>query len=240
MHDATQPPDRTLLDSLPAWDASRWRIVSRWLASDRRRAGQTALQTGTFREFERVDLLAPEGLEQLAARSLWLLLGSGAAFLALDATAHAAHGSGPLLGTGSPWVRGALLIAANVASYAAVLPLHEAMHALVMLALGGRPRFGLKLPFAAYCTAPDQLFTRNGYIAVALAPLVILSAAGVATTWVAPDVGACILLGLAGNAAGAVADLATVARAWRLPPETLILDTETGYTAIVLASDADM
>lgn len=211
------------------------RIVSRLLPRSRRAASQAALAAGRLREIERLDLLAPERLERLVAPSLWLLLGSGAAFVGLDIVARVARPTGPLLGTGSPWARGAALVLVNVASYAAILPLHEGVHALVMLALGGRPRFGLKLPIAAYCTAPDQVFTRNGFVAIALAPLVALSAAGAVVTWLAPDAGACIAFALAGNVSGAVADLATVARLRRLPADALILDTDIGYTAFQAA-----
>ena len=130
-------------------------------------------------------------------------------------------------------MRGLALILANVVSYALILPLHEGVHALVILALGGRPQFGLKLPLAAYCTAPNQLFTRNGYAVIALAPLIVLSVFGAMLTWAVPDAGACILLGLAGNASGAIADIATAARLRRLPAGALILDTEIGYVALV-------
>src|SRR5262249_40614383 len=130
-----------------------------------------------------------------------------------------------------PLLRGLVLIAANLASYAAILPLHEAVHAAVILALGGRPRFGLKLPFAAFCTAPNQLFTRNGYVAIALAPLVVLSVAGAVIIWLAPSLGASIIFGLAGNVSGAVGDLASVWHLRRLPSSVLVADTESGYTA---------
>ena len=207
------------------------RIVSRLLPRASKRAAQVALSEGQLNEIERLDLLAPERLDGLAVHSLWLLAGSGAVFLGLDVAARVAQRAGPLLGTGSPWVRGAALVLANMAAYAAILPLHEGVHALVILALGGRPRFGLKPPLAAFCTAPGQLFTRNGYTVVALAPLVAISAAGAVVTWLAPDVGACILFGLAGNVSGAVADLAAVSRLQALPSNALILDTETGYAA---------
>lgn len=214
-------------------ESAGWRIRSRLLPRERRTAAQTAVRQGSLREVARIELLAPGKLERLALPSLWLLLGSGAAFVGLNLASRFAHASGPLLGTTSPWIRGAVLVLANVASYVAVLPLHEGMHALVILALGGRPRFGLKLPLAAYCTAPEQLFTRTGYAAIALAPLITLTAAGAVLTWLAPDAGACVLLLLAGNVSGAVGDLAAVAELRRIPPEALVLDTEDGYRALL-------
>lgn len=236
MHDSTLPMKR--LTEAPGEAAgeggngARWRMVSRLLAGERKAKAQDAMRQGRVRELERVELLAQAGLERLAVRSLWLLLGSAAGFVGLDVASRLAHGSGPLLGTGPLWARGGGLILANAASYAAILPVHEGVHALVILALGGRPHFGLKLPLAAYCTAPEQVFTRNGYLTVLLAPLVALSAVGAAVTWIAPDVGACLLLALAGNVAGAVADLSAAARVRRLPGDALVLDTEDGYLAV--------
>lgn len=211
------------------------RLVARLVSHKRRTAVADAARLRSLRVVESLDLLAQESLPRLAMQSLWLLLGSGAAYIGLDLAARSVHGSGLLVGVASPILRGATLILANIAAYAVMLPMHEALHAATILALGGRPRFGLKLPLAAYCTAPGQLFTRNGYLAIAAAPLVVLSAAGVVITWIAPDVGACLLFGLAGNVSGAVADLWAIARIRRLPSTTLIEDTATGFTAYAVS-----
>src|SRR5262249_43778656 len=128
------------------------RLVSPFTARARKRRIAQAVVAGRLRLLGRVDLLAPEGLHSLARQSLWLLLVSGSGYIALCLTARTVQHAGPLLGTASPLLRALILMAANLASYAAILPLHEAVHAAVILALGGRPRFGLKLPFAAYCT----------------------------------------------------------------------------------------
>jgi hypothetical protein len=216
---------------------SRLRLATRLLAPAVRKRLEAAIRAGRLRQVDEVDLLAPERLPAVARRSLALLLASGAGFVALGLAARVAHHPGPLLGGGPALLRIAGFLAANAAAYVVMVPLHEGVHAGVILVLGGRPRFGLKLPFAAYCTAPGQLFVRNGYIAVALAPLVVLSAAGAVATWLAPDLGACLLFGLAGNVAGAVGDLEAASRLRRLAPHTLIADTETGYTAAVPVLD---
>jgi hypothetical protein len=207
------------------------RFIARFVSSRRRRAITEAIEARRLRVVESLDLLAEASLPRLARHSLWLLIGSGIALAGLDLAARLPHMSGPLLGGGPPVQRGAVLLVVNAAAYVAVLPAHEALHAATILTLGGRPRFGLKLPLAAYCTAPGQLFTRNGYVAIALAPLVVISVIGAAATWLAPNLGACILFGLAGNVSGAVADLWAVARIRRLPTGVLIEDTETGFTA---------
>lgn len=208
-----------------------FRLVARLVSHQRRGVVADAIRERRLRVVDRLDLLATDQLPRLAIQSFWLLVVSGVAYVGLGLAARAAHGSAPLLGTGSPVVGGVLLLLANVAAYVVMIPTHEAIHAVVILALGGWPRFGLKLPLAAYCTAPGQLFTQAGYTVVALAPLVALSVAGAIVTWVAPHVGVYLLLGLAGNVSGAVGDLWTIARVRRLPAGALIEDTEAGYTA---------
>ena len=221
--------------SLPAGaapaDAPRPRLVARMLSRTRRRQLEDAIAADRLREVERFDLLAVEGLRALARKSLWLLVAGGVAFAGLNLAVRAVRQSGPLLGESSPATRVLVLVLENAAAYIVMVPVHEALHAATIVALGGRPRFGLKLPFAAYCTAPGQLFTRDGYTAVALAPLVIISAAGAGFTWLSPDAAAYVLFGLAGNVSGAVGDLDTVARLRRRPRTTLVADTETGYIA---------
>jgi hypothetical protein len=210
------------------------RLVAR-LVSRRRRAEIAAeLAAGRARRVAAVELLAPENLSGLARLSLALLLAGGAGFGVLEWAAAAAHGMSGLPGIGGVGARVGELIAGNVVLYAAILPVHEAVHAAVILALGGRPRFGLKLPLALYCTAPGQLFTRGGYTAIALAPLVVLSLAGGAATWLDPGLGAYLLLALAGNVSGAAGDLVAARDMRTLPRGALVADTSSGYEAYVI------
>ena len=231
-----QPPSTpTPATAGDATDVTRGCVVARFLAEAERQRRQAAVNTGRMRLLDHVELLAAERLPELARRSLWLLLGSGAGFLALEALARRAQHAGTLLGTLPLPARIATLLVANAVSYVLVLPLHEAVHAGAILALGGRPRFGLKLPLAAYCTAPGQLFTTRGYTFIALAPLVALTLAGAAATWRWPDLGAGIVFALAGNVSGAVGDLTTARRIRALPADALIADTATGFSAYAIA-----
>jgi hypothetical protein len=205
------------------------RLVARGVPAERRANIERAL--GRAQRVAAVDLLAPEGLPALARASLQLLLVGAVAFGALEALALRRQGGAPLIGSFGATVA---LVAVNLLLYLPMLPIHEAAHAVVILALGGRPRFGARLPFALYCTAPGQLFTRAGYRAVALGPLVALSLAGALAIWLAPHAGAYLLFALAGNVSGAVGDLAAVRALGALPPEALILDSATGFTAYVV------
>ncbi len=208
------------------------RLDARFLPPARRGRLVAAIRAGQLREVARMELLAPAQLQGLGQVGLILLLGSGAVFLGFQTIARTVQHVPLLPGAGSPLlVIG--LIAGNLLAYAAILPLHEGVHALIILLLGGSPTFGLKLPLAAYCTAPNQLFTRVGYTAVALAPLILISLAGVVLIWLAPNVAAYTLFGLAGNVSGAVGDLAAARRTLALPHDALIADTATGFIAYV-------
>lgn len=230
----TPPPSHPSAAATGESAAPLGRLVARGVPAARRAAIARALALGRARRVGAVDLLAPQGLVALARASLWLLLAGGATFGALEALALWRRGGAPLITS----FGGALaLVALNLLLYIPMLPLHEAVHALVILALGGRPRFGARLPLALYCTAPGQLFSRGGYRAVALGPLVALSLAGALAIWLAPHVGAYLLFALAGNVSGAVGDLAAVRALRSLPPGALIADDATGFTAYVVAPE---
>jgi hypothetical protein len=207
------------------------RLVTRLLRGERRRRMLAALACGHLRVLRAEDVLDPEKIAALAQESLWLLVGSGAGFALLNAAARVGRAPMPLFAGQGP-VLGILgLLGANALAYLGMVPVHEGVHALAILALGGRPRFGLRLPWAAYCTAPGQVFTRAGYLSVALAPLLSLSALGVALTWLAPNLGAYLWFGFVGNVAGAVGDLGVARQVRPLPADILVADTETGYIA---------
>lgn len=207
------------------------RIVSLGLRGAERRRLQEAARSGKLTQIASSDVLAEEALPRMAMQSLWLFMGSAAAYALLIGAARQWVHAGQLLGGGPVWLRIALLVAINIVGYVLMIPAHEAMHALVILALGGRPRFGLKLPLAAYCTAPNQLFLRNGYLVVALAPLLALTAAGVVVAALAPNIAALLLLAFAGNVSGAIGDLEVTRGISKQPSDTLIADTATGYIA---------
>jgi len=207
------------------------RIISLRLRGAQRRQLEEAVRSETLVQVAASDVLAEETLPRLAARSLWLFVVSAAAYAAVIGLARQWLHAGQLFGDGPLWLRIALLVAVNVVGYIVMIPAHEAVHALVILAMGGRPRFGLKLPLAAYCTAPNQLFMRDGYITLALAPLVALSALALVVATLAPNIAAGLLLAVAGNVSGAVGDLEVVQAVREQKPDTLIADTATGFIA---------
>lgn len=226
------PPELAPHDTPPNTPPSATvRIVSLRVRGSERRRLQDAARTGKLAQIASSDVLAQETLPRMAMQSLWLFVISAAAYALLIGAARQWVHAGQLLGGGPVWLRITLLIAINIVGYVLMIPAHEAMHALVILALGGRPRFGLRLPLAAYCTAPNQLFLRDGYLVVALAPLLALTAAGVVVAALAPNLAALLLLAFAGNVSGAIGDLVVARSISKHPGGTLIADTETGYIA---------
>jgi Putative zincin peptidase len=188
---------------------------------------QAAIDAGQIRKVEELALLEQEQLLPLARLSLQLLL-VGAVFFGLlnyGAFVLRYHTFNPGI-TG----RGLLLwLVISVVGYCLMLPLHEALHGAAFLLWGGKPYFGAKFPYALYCGAKNQLFRRNQYLVVGLAPLVVITLAGIVVTLVAPVLGMYALAVTVGNVSGAAGDVWSVARMLRLPATTLVEDTESGY-----------
>ena len=194
----------------------------------RLRAGQqAAIDAGQLRKVEEMALLEKEQLLPLARLSLQLLLLGAVFFGLLNYIAFVLR-----YHTFNPGITGGgllLWLVISVVGYCLMLPLHELLHGAAFLLWGGKPYFGAKLPYALYCGAKNQLFRRNQYVVVGLAPLVIITLAGIVLTFIAPVVAAYTLAVTVGNVSGASGDAWSVARMLRLPDTTLVEDTESGY-----------
>lgn len=200
-----------------------------------RRKRQAEIDAGQLRKVESLELLGREMLRPLALLSLYMLIIGVVFFGALNLVAYFwsrhtltfSFSSGGLL----------LWLLSNIVAYVVILPVHEGIHGLVIALLGGKPYFGAKLPLALFCGAKNQLFRRNQYIVVALAPLVVISLAAIVLTLLAPVAASYVFLATVGNFSGAAGDVWTSARVVRLPPDSLIEDTADGYQVWELASD---
>jgi hypothetical protein len=195
----------------------------------RRREQQAFIDADQLRKIDELALLEPEQLRPLVQLSMLLLLISGIFFVLFDQAVYSwrTHIFLPHITLGII----AIWLGVNILSYIIILPIHEAIHGLAFLFWGGKPHFGAKLPVALYCGAKQQLFRRDHYLVIGLAPLVIITVAGIIVTLLAPDLATYCLLAIAGNISGAAGDLLAVQRLRRLPAHTLIEDTETGYNA---------
>src|SRR5581483_12189157 len=103
----------------------------------------------------------------------------------------------------------------NILGYIIILPIHEAIHGLAFAFWGGKPYFGTKLPLALYCGAKNQLFRRNQYLVVGLAPLVVITLAGIILTLFSPVLASYTIFATAGNFSGAAGDVMVARRLLR-------------------------
>ncbi|QCC49528.1 DUF3267 domain-containing protein (plasmid) [Halobellus limi] len=127
------------------------------------------------------------------------------------------------------WWNLGLTIAVLVGVLLLVIVPHELCHGFGIRFFGGEPRFGLGVAYFVFPYAfatTETRFSRNQFIAIALAPLVLLSLLGVPLMlvfewpWLA--------LPLALNAGGAVGDLWMALTLMRYPPAVTVVDTTTG------------
>lgn len=187
---------------------------------------QEAIDSGHLRKLEETALLEPQQLQPLALLSLLMLVIGGIFFSVLNIAAYAwrAHIS---IQTGG-WAL-FLWIVINIVGYFVILPVHEVIHGAAFALWGGKPYFGTKLPYALYCGARNQLFRRNQYLVVGLAPLVVITLAGIIFTLVSPALASYTIFATVGNFAGAAGDVWVARKLVRLPPSVLVEDTEAGY-----------
>jgi hypothetical protein len=116
------------------------------------------------------------------------------------------------------------LVAVLVLTFLMIV-VHELIHGLFFwLFTRERPTFGFKGAYA-YAAAPDWYMPRNQYAVVGLAPLVLMTLAGLALllvipVWAIPS----LLFVVVTNAAGAVGDIAVVGWLLLQPRATLVND----------------
>lgn len=201
----------------------------------RRRAQQQAFDEGRAQQGSDLELLAPERMNRLAVGSLLLLIVGVVFFVGLNIAmylirTHATSGriSGwPLLA----WV------GINILGSIVILGIHEFVHGLAFMLWGGKPYYGARLPFALYCSARNQLFPRNYYIVVGLAPFVVITLIAIIFIIIAPALASYGLLAWISNFSGAVGDLMAVRWLLRQPSTVLVEDTETGCRVWKISGD---
>ena len=199
---------------------------------------QEAINTGHIRKLEEIELLEPEQLRPLALLSLLMLLIGAIFFGLLNYVAYT------LQAHSTPGIKGGwsllLWILINIIGYILILPIHELIHAAAFVLWGGKPYFGAKLPYALYCGAKNQLFHRNQYFVVGLAPLVVITLAGIIFTLISPLLASYTLFATIGNISGAAGDVWVVRRLLRRPRSILVEDTQSGYRAWELVESSSL
>jgi hypothetical protein len=188
---------------------------------------QAAIDAGQLHKRDELELLDPQNLRPLLMISVVMLIIGTVFFVVLNIASYIAqtHSTPGQIGGWGLF----LWIGINILAYIVVMFLHEGLHALAFLFWGGKPYFGAKLPVALYCGAKNQLFRRNQYLVVGLAPLVVISLAAIIFTLYSPVLASYTLFASIGNFSGAAGDVWSVWKIHRHPAEVLIEDTESGY-----------
>jgi hypothetical protein len=195
----------------------------------RRKALQAAIDAGNLQKRDELELLTPDVMRPLARLGIRMLVGAGIFFIALNFATYFWQKHTLNLGL---TLGGVLLwLVINIVGSVIILPLHELIHGLAFLFWGGKPFFGAKLPFALYCGARQQIFPRNQYLVVGLAPLVIITILALLLTFFSPVLASYTLFANLSNFSGAVGDLWVASRILRHPPRILVEDTDAGYRA---------
>lgn len=114
-----------------------------------------------------------------------------------------------------------------------ILVPHELIHGFVFQYYGGEPRYGVGvayyiLPFAY--TTTDHRFTRDQFLVVLLAPLIVMTAVGVPLMLVFEW--GWLILPLAANAGGAVGDIWMTVMLLGFPSRVSVEDHEAGVRII--------
>jgi hypothetical protein len=195
----------------------------------RRRELQQAIDADHLRKRDELELLTPEAMRPLARLGLLMLVGAGIFFGALNFATYfwQMHTFQLHITVGSVL----LWLVINIVGSLVILPVHELIHGLAFLLWGGKPFFGAKLPFALYCGARQQIFPRNYYLVVGLAPLVIITIAALILTLFFPLLASYTLFANLSNFSGAVGDVWVASRIAQQPAHILVEDTDAGYRA---------
>lgn len=170
-----------------------------------------------------VNVLEDADLQRSMVRASWIILGVGAAVAFALWLASLASGRRVLEPVSLGWVLG--LAAASVVA----LPVHELVHAAAFVLLGSgdvRVSFGSK-DFMLYTSANGAVLPRGRFMAVLLAPSVVVTAlfALAGCVWHAPLFA---LLGGAFHLAGCTGDLGMVHIIRVTPAASFVRDSPVG------------
>lgn len=216
----TELPDPT--DAIPA-------EPDVWLANGRLRA--TKMLPPSFTKFHSLDLTNRKLVVAMNIAGVLLLFVFGWVFMGVAAFFNPQFFWLELL----IFVR-SLSLPTLLLTILLVVVLHELSHALFFwLFSRERPKVGFNLLYA-YATAPDWFFPRYQFLLIGLAPVLLLTLAGLL---VMPLVDfftvARLILALTVNAAGAVGDFIVVIWVLGQPADILLRDEGTAVTAYKLS-----
>lgn len=107
---------------------------------------------------------------------------------------------------------------------------HEGVHGVAVAASGAHPQFGVlrlgPIPVGFYTTAPGYRFGRNAYLAIALAPLILIAPLGAVLCW--SPLGEVLWFPLAVHLGGCIGDSAIARNVARAPRDVQCEDLRDG------------
>jgi len=139
---------------------------------------------------------------------------------------------------GFNFTSGTILI--SVALFDGTMLLRELIRGAFMSKYGGKPSYGegiayFILPYL-YATT-KTVFTRNQFIVIAIAPLVVISMVGIGIMAVFPSIAHWMFIPFVVNASGAVGDMWVTRNVLRYPKHVLLEDVRTGL--IIYGKETD-
>ena len=145
---------------------------------------------------------------------------------------------GAATGSGEMTIDAGTFVVGFLAGLVLGVILHEAVHGVLFLAFGGRPRFGFK-PWTRfgpvfYAAAPGSYLDRPRYLAAGLGPAALLTAAlAAALALVAGDdlLASVVTWAFVLNVAGSAGDALMMRRVLSYPGATRFEDTGEGFVA---------
>ncbi len=117
-----------------------------------------------------------------------------------------------------------------ISLFIGTLILHELVHGFFVSKYGGKPRYSAGIYFILpyFYTTTKTIFSRNQVIIICIAPLLVISIAGVAAMAAFPTIAHFILIPLIVNASGSVGDLWMIRTLLRYPEQILAEDKKFG------------
>ena len=126
--------------------------------------------------------------------------------------------------------------------FVVLIIVHEAVHGVLFLVLGGKPRFGVKVvgrffPVALYATSRAPV-SRNQYLLISLAPFLTLTLVFLVISILAnaDGIAALAIVAMAINVSGSIGDLMAAWKIRRHGRSVLFEDTENGFNWYVPSS----
>lgn len=128
----------------------------------------------------------------------------------------------------------------SIILFIGTIVLHELIHGAFISKYGGKPSYGAGiahfiLPY--FYATTKTIFPRNQFIVIAIAPLVVISVAGIGIMAAFPSIAHWMFIPFVVNASGAVGDLWVARNVLRYPKHVLLEDVKTGL--IIYGKETD-